>query len=448
MDTSKLNRYLLIVILLISCIGGALADLDPQDKHFVFTYPVNRAVLPYTTDQSLSLRIYSYDEKITGKIRSGDNLNRKFKIPANSSLKITLPANLAVASSDVVEINRGIEIISNHKIDVYAYNIVTHLASGTITTSDAYKVLPTSSLGAEYVVASYNGWGSLFSVVGTEDDTVVKILPSETINPFTDIFLGEYVNNFHPAGVPYFIVLNKGDVYQLRYGSGDVANESGDLSGTIIKSNKAITVIAGNRLQYVPWKVLYADHLLSQMIPTKRWGTEYSVMPYASQEYDLFRIFAKDDDTTVSINGIQGALLTAGQFYEFYSSNPIYIEGTKPVQVAKYSVGSGSIEKYGDPSMNILTGDSLGGVNHKFSIPSGYDKMFVNIVVDASDINSVLINGSLVNASLFQPISGGSRFGAQLPIVKDFDYEVKTVFPSTVTVYGFSLASGISFDTR
>ena len=71
-------------------------------------------------------------------------------------------------------------------------------------------------------------------------------------------------NGNHPAGVPFNITLNRGDVYQLRHGLDDKA----DFTGTTVVGNKPIAVFGGDLCGEVPYDVQFCDHMVEQMMPT------------------------------------------------------------------------------------------------------------------------------------------------------------------------------------
>jgi hypothetical protein len=453
-------KKILAILVLLATIGVVFlnatntnaSETGPVGKRFDFTFPVNRAVPPFTTEQLLSVRVYSQDKKTRGTIESHDgSFSENFKMGPFSSAIIQIPSRFAITSSDVVETDRGLRIFANHEIQVHAFNEVYYDYDGLYlnTTSGAYRVLPSNVLGKDYIVASYGGWGNTFTIMGTVADTYVTITPSITVPQVSRSAPEDsvYDNSFHPAGVPYTIVVNAGDIYQLRYDNGDVRDRIGDLSGTIISANKDIAVLGANRLQYVPTGVRFADHLLTQLLPTDQWDTTYSVVPYASRGADVIRVFAKDDATQVFVNGSLACTLNAGDYHELLNVDPILIQGSNPIQVVQYAVGKTLDGQIGDPSMNSLVGDSKGRVEHRFSIPSGYEKSFINVTIDAQDINNVLLNGAPIPASEFQPIFGGRMF-ARIAIQSDVDYLVKTPNPSNVVVYGFSFAAGIAFNTQ
>ena len=98
-------------------------------------------------------------------------------------------------------------------------------------TYDLTNVLPTPSLGSNYVIQTYEDY-SEFSIVAVEDNTTVDITLAEN-------------SISHTAGRLFSVTLNAGQCYQVQ-ASRNFLNV--DFSGSTISANgnKKIAVFAGN----------------------------------------------------------------------------------------------------------------------------------------------------------------------------------------------------------
>ena len=129
----------------------------------------------------------------------------------------------------------AIHLVSDNPLNVYAFN-------WSPNSSDVAVIYPTESLGSEYFAMCYDphlssvnvitgdaqGKDSEFMVVASQDNTEVWITPTKV------------TDKLRPANIPFKIVLNRGEVYQVQ--SENLPNTSllgqGDLTGSYIKSNK------------------------------------------------------------------------------------------------------------------------------------------------------------------------------------------------------------------
>jgi len=151
----------------------------------------------------ISLEVYISARDSTGGTIDivGTGWTQEFSVSSDSTTMITLPTNLAMANGSGLIRKQAVHITSNDIVSVYALN------SRTVS-ADAAVVLPLTSLGNEYFVTAHRepdgGGPSLFSefmIVAVEDNTQISINPSAT------------TLDGKPAGIPYEVALDAGDVY-------------------------------------------------------------------------------------------------------------------------------------------------------------------------------------------------------------------------------------------
>lgn len=213
-------------------------------------------------------------------------------------------------------------------------------------TSDAILALPTEMLGTDYIISSYQdnsdpkiGFTNLPSssaIIATSDKTQI------------DLVIGGRISNSEPGfssvGKKIRKKMNKGDVLLLNS-----QFRSEDLSGTIIKSDKPVSIISSNQCAQIPSGNGMCDFIADFEIPKKAWGKNYLVPPIANKKFmPVIRVFALDDSTHIYKNGEQIAFLdnignsSQKPFIEIIDSTslePIHVSSNNKIKVVIYSRG-------------------------------------------------------------------------------------------------------------
>jgi hypothetical protein len=382
---------------------------DNQGRDFWLAFPAN-----YIPNSELTLFI-------TGSTSTSGSVNIPalgstipFNVTAGAVTSVQLPTNAQIATNDGIVRGMGIRVTANANVTVYGLNRIEY-------STDAYLGLPVGVLGTEYRVMSYSpinsSLGSQFTVVATDASTVVTITPSASLGS-------------RPAGVPYSISLNVGDVYQIHAGA--------DTTGTLVTSNKPIALFGGNRCAFVPVNARACDHLVEQIPPTSAWGTRFVSMPLRTRlNGDTFRLLAAEDGTSISLNGSVVATLNRGQFHERIVNGPALITATKPILVAQYSNGSSFDGVTSDPFMMLIPPYEQFLTGYIISAPQqGFSLNFINVVAPAQAVGSVRLDGQLISASAFTPIGSSGFSGAQLA-VSPGSHSLTGPLPFGVHSYGF-----------
>lgn len=305
----------------------------------------------------------------------------------DTSVTIIVPSDIGyTGSSDTIR-PTGIHIITNNEVAVYA-----HIAASV--RSDASIVFPTEALGYEYYPMCYSsaseGGSSEFLIAATEDSTKVEI------NLKASSYGGQL------AGVPFQIILRKGEVYQIQ--------STNDLTGSKINSIsmdgkplKKIAVFSGSPWISVGGCTSTRDNLFEQLYPLSNgWGKNFITAPLKTHSGDIFRILAAYDGTAVSINGGSPKNLNKTQFLDTLLTVASSIVSNHPVSVAQYERTNGcngNTAANGDPCMIILNPVEQGIKNalvYSASEKSIVDH-YINVIMKTSDVNSFRLDGSLVS---------------------------------------------------
>lgn len=393
---------------------GAHAAQDSKGTDFWLMFNKNYDKVP-----ALSLFIAS-DAVTNGTVSiPGLGFSTPFSVVPGAVATVSLPSSAMVGANDGVE-NKGIHVTSNAEVTVYGLNQFR-------ATTDAYLGLPTDILGNNYLVLSYPGSpdaGSEFGVAATQNNTTVTITPSVTTGG-------------RLAGVPYHIQLNQGQVYQLIHPS------DGDLTGSVVTSDKPVGVYGADRCVNIPVTVNYCDHIVEQLPSVNTWGKAFVTMPLATRTRgDTFRILASADNTEVTINGAVVARLNKGQKHEQIITGAATISSTNPVLVAQYSNGTQYDGVTSDPFMMLIPPYEQFLASYTVTTPAtGFSGNYINLVAPDAVVGNISLDGSLIAAGNFVAIGTSGFSGTQIPVSLGSHTLVGTL-PFGAFMYGFD-----SFDS-
>jgi hypothetical protein len=329
----------------------------------------------------------------------GLNWTRSYNVTANQVTTSDVMPKSGAQDSRLYEeglSNKGIHIVASTPIIAYA-----HVYNQSV--SGATLLFPVSTLSREYYSLNYeqvsnsNYSYSYAYVIATEDNTTVEITPSATT----------VLNK--PAGVPYQISLNKGEVYTVFGKLNGSSNSSfgtkylgEDLTGTIIRSVatttspcKKIAVFSGSGKLSLTCNsnVGSSDNYMQQSFPPNAWGKKYLTVPTAVLPGNIYRIAVKDPNTIVRRNGVPifpGSLIR-GFYYEFSTSVPELIESDQPIMVAQY-ISSATLNRLN----NALVPQS--SCNNDPSTGTLGDPEMIYLSPIEQTINKVTINSTNNNA--------------------------------------------------
>ena len=326
--------------------------------------------------------------------------SENFSVGANSVALIPLPASAETLGSEKIT-STGVMVQSRDPISVYIHQYFGFRSEATL-------VLPVESLGEDYYVMTYTGvvnqgreFPAEFLIIATEDETEIEITPADP------------TSGGRLAKQSFTITLNAGQSYQVQ---ADRASQ--DLTGSLIRADKKIAVMAGNKWTQVPSSCGTRDNLLEQMYPIQTYGKQFAAIPNANMAFDVYRILAAEDDTQVRVDdGIvsQEYTLDAGAFVEFNKSIPAFIEATRPIQVAQFLIGQHcNGHSVGDPSMMLLnsieqTRDTVTLFNSSLEDIS---ENYINIITRTADGPFVIFDGrTLLEQGVdFTPLAGNSEY--------------------------------------
>jgi Ca2+-binding RTX toxin-like protein len=346
--------------------------------------------------------------------------NEQFSVTPGTVTSVSVPSGAQMDLDLSAPEDKGIHVTAGADVTVYGLNRVQY-------TTDAFLGLPTDILGTEYIVlgSPVAAGRSEGAVVATADGTTV------TITPAADLDGG------HAAGTTFTVSMNHGQTYQF-------SSSAGDVSGTVVTSDKPIGVYGGNQCANIPDTSTFAcDHIVEQMPPVTAWGASFLTVPLATRlNGDTFRMVAAQDGTAVRINGSLVATLNRGQVWQQIIDGQSEITASKPLLVAQYSNGTSFDGVTSDPFEMLIPPTEQFLPAYTVSTPAtGFSGNFINVVAPTSSIATVKLDGTVVPESSFTPIGSSGFSGAKLTVDLG-SHTVTGTLPIGVFSYGFD-----SFDS-
>lgn len=332
----------------------------------------------------------------------------------------------------------AVHILSDSAIAVFGLN-------HKLFSSDAFMGLPINVLGTEYRTINYNSSsnGSFRDPLTPGEFWIVAVHDSTNVT----ITLHDASSTGTQPGAPFTVRLNQGDVYLVQ-GMGVLSN---DLTGSLIESDYPVAVFSGHKRTEMPVGATNGDgtpsrdHLVEQLPPVSAWGDSALVVPYATSALpDLVRAVCAEDGTQISVNGVPvPGTFNAGDFYEIPQLQGVTsIQASKPIEVGQYmhtsQGGTNDGKAYGDPALAMVYPVEQFDTSYTIlSIvdASSFTGNFVNIVADASSINTMMLDGQPMNPAEFQPIAN-TRFDYAQHRLAQGTHNIYGAKPFGVTIYG------------
>ncbi|QQL50608.1 PKD domain-containing protein [Mucilaginibacter ginkgonis] len=428
-------------------------------------YPAGPVGSNITNTSSMFLYVTS-DRNASVKVEVMDgSFNQQFTVTANQVTTIQVIPSASLKGLSKVAAKKAVHITSTENVSVFAQIY----GATTVGVSGATMLLPVNVLGTEYRSVNFTQTSNaaafsegkaynFLNVVATEDNTTIEITPKA--NVYNDGLL-----TVRPAGTPFTITLNKGDVYQ---GLSD-----DDLTGSRVRSvgaNSAIcnqiAVFSGSSKTAIYGRVSNctifstSDNLFQQAYPVTSWGTQFATVPLAGRETqkDIYRVIVSDPATTITgVPAFNAADLETKGYIEFVSDQPMVINADKPVQVAQYAISqfaascSNTNGDTGDPEMIYLNPVEQGVTSSSFYAAGKWAvaNSFLNVTIPTDAVASFKLDGVRPASVTFAPIPGNSSFSyaqirvsngpqvTQNPSATLGVHSISADKPFNATVYGF-----------
>ncbi len=362
----------------------------------------------------------------------------KFSMEENSTKVITVPCQLFSVLEYGKNVYQTLNITSTEPISVYMDNRQK-------MSEDATLALPTSACGSYYIIQNASGgiesnynvfMPSIFSIVAIEDNTKVQITP--TIK----------TNDGHAANEPFFITLQKGQVYQVESSPTDIG---AGFSGTQILTTdgKKIAVYVGNRMCNVPYSNTAGNSnmLFDVSFPVSSWGKRFIIQPFKTGVIDMIKITACKNNTKIYKDGNLLTTINAFESYEFLaeeSKGPFKIETTEPVSIYQYMTGNNYVYRRatGGPSYQYIIPVEQAINKISLCTPNNKDITvhFINLVIRTKDASTIKLDGQ-TNFTKFTPID--DTYSTGYAIISNGQHKIESKSGFIANVYG--MGNGVSY---
>lgn len=409
----------------ISDLGKGYTLKNPEGTEFWLCFMKNYRTEGNDDRNELILELFITSNENTEVNIEIKNINFRTKlfIPGGTVNNVKIPPEAQIQSNEIIERNAAVKITSVKPISVYGLN-------RRHQTTDTYLGLPKRVLGKEYRVVGYSiseGFVSQFAIVGTEDSTKVTIIPS-------------FPTARYQSYKPHSVIINAGDVYQVA-AKVDFSQKC-DLTGSLIVSDKPVAVFSGHQCAYVPERVQACNHLVEQIPPVHSWGKHFYLGKLEQRSKYTYRVVAHEPETKVFQDNILVKVLGQGEYFERTENKNIQVTADKPILVAQYSQGFKNGDSIGDPMMLLISPTQQFLKQYRFATPvNGFWNHYVNLIVPTNALNTLKLNGRIVEqAKDFQQI-GLSRYSAGSIKIPFGTYVIDCAMPFGMYSYGFGYSS-------
>lgn len=195
-----------------------------------------------------------------------------------------------------------------------------------------------------------------------------------------------------------------------------------DLTGTVIRSDVPVSVLAGCHSCLVATSPT-SDDVLEAIPPLGAWGRRY-VVPVSyptTVATNLIRILSGEDGTTITTDPTQPgtpATLGRGVHLDLIATSDFVVDASKPVLVARVE-GRGnrdSSDRLGDPALVLLASEERFIDAATFALPdeSPQVEQWVDIVTYVGA--NVVVDGAVVPAGSLVPVGTSGFVHASVPL--------------------------------
>ena len=361
----------LIVFSMGSIVEDALAAVDSKGKEFIITFIPN-----YSGSAKIQLHISS-ETTATVDVKypvNSPTFTKTVNVSPGTITIVDLPSQAAQGWNAGIIQNNAVLVESSQEVTVYTTNLITY-------TSDAAMAIPSDANSFKYIVTTWLSSTKEVTIAAIHDGTSITVNPTSSISS--------------KGSSPFNLSMNRGE--------GFFASSGGDLTGTIITSDKPISVTMGNNCVFIQQGA--CDHIYEHGIPVQGWGKSALVGDIPDRPNgSIYRITASEDNTNVSLDGVNVATINEGEFHEVGPiSGNHKISANKPIFTVQFMTGLVTV---GDPAMaNIIPPEQFLN-KYTFSTVGGgqFIRHFVALTVANNDINSIKLDGNSINSNIFTPI--------------------------------------------
>lgn len=371
-------------------ISYVLAADTPEScgRSFVFAFPASH---PNVAHNTYVLITTMSTEPVTVTVAAaGIGFYSTSQITRDRLANVTIPSNIIIPRDDT-RANKSIIVNADHNVCVYGV-----CTSGS--TADGFTVLPTSVMSTRYVLASYQPLINYrhpaeFVVTALAEETQISM----TFN--------------HGGHEPVTKILQPYECYQY-------IDYTHDLTGTLVTSNKPVSVMSGNECANIPYSTGKCEFLMAHMSGTEEAGRFFVLAPFLGRTSGfIYRVIALHNNTLVNISSLASGPIELSEFAVYEGdvttvADLTVISSNQNVIVVQYAKGLYSDYKTGDPFMLIIPPTNFFSNNITFpvtSIPSNAvpQNAYMNVIVRCEDNLDIAWNGDIVDEWVDRLNDGG-----------------------------------------
>ena len=330
------------ILFLISFLFFYKFTFGQTDNEFWFAVP--SVTNQHVNNYPVHLVIASFDQssRVTVSVPANSLVRDTVFTIAKNSVQVLDLTSIKPNIEDLIPdsiLNKGIHITGSNPITAY-YDLGPNTNNREI-----FALKGANALGKEFYIPSQTLWAngynasSGFDIVAPEDGTIVNITPTSDCMDQTGTIV-------HIAGIPFKVILNKGQTFNVR----NVTQAAGiHFGGTHITSNKPIAVtVIDDSITISGCKDVIGD----QIVPINEIGNEYIIVRGAMTTSNAESIFicTTQDSTTITLNSTIVATLNKGQIFPYTLAGAaganFYLISSKPVYVYQVTGETGCESGY------------------------------------------------------------------------------------------------------
>jgi hypothetical protein len=385
-------------------------------------------------------------------------------VPAGEVRAFTMP-RLDVDNTGITF--NSIKVSSTMPVIAYQFN---PLNNAGVASNDASLLLPTNTLGADYLVSSWPTGPNLenifpsgiipqagyFTVVATSPgETEVTVTVTAATEPSAMGLMPEVpameAGETRSFRLQQFQVLN---LQAAAFTPADFAElltaPNTDLTGSRVSASQPVAVFGGHEEAVVSAMnsqedSCCADHLEEQLLPLQTWSDESLCVKAkprgGSSEIDVWRVMSGVDgntiSTTPSVAGLDGVTLNTGEWVQVETPLSFKLTGTGPVQATQYLLSQGQTEEGdGDPSMILAVPTEQLRESYNILVPMDYGDDWVTVTRPVGV--EVLLDGTAITEP-FTALGDGVWEYAYVPVAPG-SHSLSSAVPFALIAYGWNNA--------
>ena len=308
--------------------------------------------------------------------------NKQCIVNRNTPADIPLPSGIRM-DRNIGKQNKTIIIRSSGLVSVHA--IDDDKGGG-----DGFLVYSSTQLGTRYYVSAYetaaDGY-SFFCVTPLEDSVITVV--TNTGQTITEM-------------------LRQYESYRF--------DQDFDLSGTLIQSDKRISVTSGAWTE-VPVGECCIDGLLEMLLPVSKWGKKHFLAPIKGLSISyVYRVYSSNISTTLKINdGRSNSSITLRPFENVHEEKVVEdvmvsISSDQPIMVVKYIKG----HYLNNPAMIIVppltsfTGNVTFPVI-RYNTAEDRHEYYINVIIGCSMMTGLRFFGPQAGTRIYDEIYFGDH---------------------------------------